>query len=206
MKQVRGSLGGTGAYGSRGKEWRTCGKSGKTGNNRNETREFRRTQARPVLIQARRSHRQRRLFVCDVEQHAAGLQMITISVRRARLAPNRADVNLAIAPGNLSGLAALFLHVGLDDLRRRSGGKIAVLAFFQQRAHDDLRIASWFDAHKPTIVLEVLLPNRSELGLQSIADGLRAAGFSGEVDPLQVSTRSGSAWRDYIRHGIGNGL
>ncbi len=37
--------------------------------------------------------------------------------------------------------------------------------------------------------------------LPDMADGLRAAGFSGKVNALQVRTGGGSDRRDHVRHG-----
>ena len=68
-----------------------------------------------------------------------------VFVRATGVAPHGSNLDLAVAgvrARDLGGLATLFFHVGLDHLRRRPGGEISMLAFFEQRTHDNFRIAS----------------------------------------------------------------
>src|SRR5208282_402660 len=139
-------------------------------------------------VQSRGGHRQRRMFARNIEKEAASPQMVfvharAVSVSAAGIGPYRADFGLIVVIARaryFGGLPALFLDVGLDDLRRGPGGEITVLPFFEQRAHDNFRISSRLHAHKPAIILE-FLATRAQLRLQRITDGLRAARFARKV-------------------------
>ena len=59
------------------------------------------------------------------------------------------------SPATFTRRAILLLYICLDHLRRGSGRQVAVLAFLQQGAHHDLRIASRLDSSKPSVIFEV---------------------------------------------------
>ena len=119
-------------------------------------------------MQAGRGHRQWSSFACEINREAAGVHMVTLPAGvplPARVAPHRANFNFTVARAcHFRGLAALFFYVSLDHLRSDARGQIPVLAFFQQGADDDLRIAPRFDSGEPSVVFEfgfALLTDRS---------------------------------------------
>src|SRR5262249_40429206 len=87
-----------------------------------------------------------------------------------------------------------------------TGGEISVLAFLKQRADHNLRIATRFYAYKPAVIFELLLAKGPEARFGRVADGLSAAGLSGEVNALEMRAGCGADGIHHVRHRVGNDL
>ena len=78
----------------------------------------------------------------------------------------------------------MFFYVRFDDLRGHAGGELAVLATFEQHAYHEFGIAARGDSNEPGVVLVIGFAEIAQLGFETVADGLRAARLSAEVDAL----------------------
>src|SRR6266446_4042343 len=136
-----------------------------------------------ALFQTRRRHRQRHLSLRRRQNKVSASKPLAITLG---CVPYRSYFHFCVALGNLGWLTSLFVHVRLDHLGCGAGSQVSVLAFLQQRAHYNLRIAPWRHAHKPAVIFEIRLARSAHFRLQDVADGLRAASLSGEIDALQV--------------------
>src|SRR6266851_7823481 len=141
----------------------------------------------------------RRTRHIDCEMPAADGIVLSWSI------PHRPYFHFASTLHDFGRLAALLLYVGLDDLRSDPSGKLPVLATFEQHRDHKLGIAPWGHTNEPGIVFEIGLA-ASELGLELVADGLRAARLPGKIDALQMRAARGSQRRGHIRHGIRDDL
>src|SRR5580700_8204154 len=122
------------------------------------------------------------------------MQSVVFRTVRAGRIPHRSDFHFLIAYGDLGRLTALLLYIRFDDLRSNASGKLSVLSTLEQYGHDDLGISSRSYAHKPGIVFVFRLAIGG-LGLERVADRLRASCLAREIDPLQMRAARRAHWR-----------
>jgi hypothetical protein len=94
--------------------------------------------------------------------------------------PQAAHLELARTGRHLGRLALLLIDVRLDHLSRQSRRQFAVLATFEQHAHDDVRIAPRSESDEPAILRDVSIV----LVLRTMRDrtNLRRSRLAGRVD------------------------
>ena len=99
--------------------------------------------------------------------------------------------------------SALFVDVGLDDLRGDLGGELAPFPVLEEDRDSDVWIPARRDAHEPGVGHSVMTLVGAGKGV--VADDLGGAGLAGEVDPLEVSDGGGAGGGDR-GHALGDGL
>src|SRR5579864_507416 len=132
-----------------------------------------------------RRRRQWHTLLGHINHESASLQSVPVSAVGAGGIPYCSDFDLLIALRDLGWLTALLLDVGLDHLSGNSSRELAVFSAFEQYRNHDFRIPPWGHAHEPGIVLVFGLAIGG-LGLERIADRLRASGLTGKIDALQM--------------------
>src|SRR5208337_304551 len=140
-------------------------------------------------VHAGRRRGQRTSLARNVDQKAAGLQVVSIRLRSvfvhaAGIGPQAAHFHFARAPRHLRRQAPLLVHVGLDHLGRQTRRQFAVLAAFEEHANNNVRIASGRESHKPSVLSELfvvlmLCPQRQR-------DNLRRPGLTRDIDSRNV--------------------
>src|ERR1700740_3400723 len=147
---------------------------------------------------------QRQRLSGHINEKVASLEAIVLVALVIGSAPDRSHVNLARVLGHFRRLATLLFYVCFDHLRGHAGGELAVFATFEQHADDELGIAARSDSNEPGIVLVIGLAEIAQLRFESVADGLRAAGFAAEIDALQMRAAGGAFRRSDLCHGVGD--
>src|ERR1700730_614186 len=114
--------------------------------------------------------------------------------------PYGSYVYLARATRNLRRLPALFINIGLDDLRRQPGRQLAMFPTFEEHRDDDVGIAPGRESHEPAILIQsfvvlVQSPNRE-------GHDLRRPRLPSDINSRDVRRGRRAFRQQYPRHRI----
>src|SRR4051794_35911802 len=101
----------------------------------------------------------------------------------------------------MSGRATFLLDVCLDHLSGEARSELTVLSTFEEHRDNNFRIAARRESYEPCVVFVF---STSQGFARLVAHGLRAAGFAGELNALEMGAGCSSEGTGNIGHGAGD--